>query len=126
MKLQQAIVDLIQANGLGQPGKDLFRGYMPAEVETGTVVLARVAIEEDPYSGIKKGTFQVVTRAATGDLAYDKAAAIKKLLRLEGVDLSGVSFKFILPRHEPLVFPRSDGGQYEASVNYQFVADNWE
>lgn len=126
MKLLQAIVDYIQAQGLGTPGKDLFRGFMPAQVQAGTVVLARVAIDDEPYSGIKKGTFQVVTRGATGDLAYAKAAAIKKVLRLEGVEIGEVKFKFILPKHDPLVFPRSDGGQYEASVNYQFVADNWE
>lgn len=126
MKLLQAIVDHLQANGLGTPGKDLFRGYMPAQVDTGVVVLARVAIDEDAYSGIKKGPFQIVTRAASGDLAYDKAAAIKKVLRLEGVEIGGVRFKYILPKHEPLVYPRTDGGQYEASVNYQFVADNWE
>lgn len=126
MKLLEAIVQFIQANGLGVPGKDLFRGYMPAQVLEGTVVLARVAIDDDPYSGIKKGPFQVVTRAATGDLAYAKAAAIKKLLRLEGAVIGEVSFKFITPKHEPIVYPRADGGQYEASVNYQFVADNWE
>lgn len=126
MKLLQALVDFIQAQGLGTPGKDLFRGFMPAQVETGTVILARVQIDDDPYCRVKKGTFQVVTRAATGDLAYDKAVAIKKVLRLEGADMGGVSFKFILPKHDPLVFPRTDGGQYEASVNYQFVADNWE
>lgn len=126
MKLLEAIVQFIQVNGLGNPGVDLFRGYMPAEVETGTVVLARVPIEDDPYCRTKKGTFQVVTRAATGDLAHAKAAAIKKLLRLEGAEIGEVGFKFIIPKHEPLVYPRADGGQYEASVNYQFVADNWE
>lgn len=126
MKLLQAITNFIQAQGLGTPGVDLFYGHMPAEVDAGSVVLARVMIDIDPYTGINKGTFQVVSRAMKGDQAYDRAAAIKKVLRLEGAELGGVSFKFIHPKHEPLVFPRTDGGQYEASVNYQFVADNWE
>jgi hypothetical protein len=126
MKLLEAITGYIQAQGLGTQGVDLFYGYMPAEIDSGSVVLARVMIDIDPYTGINKGTFQVVSRAMKSAQAYDRAAAIKKVLRLEGAELGGVKFKFILPKHEPLVFPRTDGGQYEASVNYQFVADNWE
>lgn len=125
MKLLKAIVNFIQAKGLGTPGVDLFYGHMPSEVSTGTLVLARVAIDNDPYTAIKKGTFQIVTRAATGNLAHDKAAAIAKVLRFEGAEIGEVSFKFAYPKHEPIVFPRTDGGQYEASVNYQFAADNW-
>lgn len=126
MKLLQAITDFIQAQGLGTPGVDLFYGFMPSEINVGTVVLARVMIDDDPYTRIKKGTFQVVCRGRNSAEAHDKAAAIKKVLRLEGVEIGGVSFKHAYPKHEPLVFPRTDGGQYEASVNYQFVADNWE
>ena len=124
--LLQAILLHLESNGLGVRGKTLFRGYMPAEVEVGSVVLVRTTIDEDPYTGIRKGSFQVVCRADTGDEAGDQAVAIKRVLRLKGVEIGGVRFKFIQPKHDPLVYPRSDGGQFEASVNYQFVADNWE
>jgi len=126
MKLQQAIVDYLQAQGLGTTGKDLFRAHMPAKVVSGSLVLTRTMIDDDPYSRLKKGSIQIISRDATADLAYERAAAIKSVLRLQGVVMGEVSFKFIIPKHEPLVFPRTDGGEFEASVNYQFVADNWE
>lgn len=126
MILTKTIVAYLHDRGHGEPGLDLFYGFMPHQVTAGSVVLARSAIEIEPYTGIRKGTFQVVTRDATSDLAYNKAAAIAKVLRLEGAVIGALSFKFILPKHDPLVYPRSDGGLFEASVNYQFSADNWE
>ena len=79
MKLLDAVVERIQTQGLGVPGKDLFRGFMPAQVSVGTLVLARVTIDDDPYTGLKKGTFQVVTRAETADAAYERASAVKNV-----------------------------------------------
>lgn len=126
MMLTMIVATYLRDIGQGELGNTLFYGFMPHQIPTGSVVLCRTPIEEDAYTGLRKGTFQVVTRDATADLAYNKAAAIRRVLRLEGADIGNVSFKFILPRHDPLVYPRSDGGLFEASVNYQFSADNWE
>lgn len=126
MNLEKAVCQFLHEKGAGVPGKTLFYGHMPHQIKSGVVVLVRVPPNDDPYTRIRKGTFQVVVRDEIRDAAYDKAVSIKKLLRLEGGVVGGMSFKFILPKHDPLVYPRSDGGLFEASVNYQFTADNWE
>lgn len=126
MKLLDSIITLIQTNSLGVPGKTLFRDYMPSDIKSGTLVLARVAIEIDPYTGLRKGSVQIVSRDKTPDLARKRASDIMKVVKLEDAVVAGVSFKFIRPKHEPIVFPRADGGLFEASVNYQFVAQDWE
>lgn len=125
MKLLEAIVGELTALKLGKPGKDLFHTFMPSQVRTGTLVLARVAIENNAYTHLKRGTFQVVCRGDTPDAVYDKASSIAKALKRERALVGQVDFQFIFPQHEPLVYPRTDAGQYEASVNYSFVA-SWE
>ncbi len=125
MKLEDAIIQIIYEAGLGQPGISLFHTHMPAQVKAGTLVLTRVPILIDPYSGMRKGPFQVICRDQKPDFAHDKASEILKLLATEGVIKGGVSFKFIKPMNEPMVYPRTEGSQFEASVNYNFAA-NWE
>lgn len=126
MKLEMALVELIKLAGFGTVGVDLFHTHMPSEVKAGTLVLTRVPISNDPYNRLRKGTFQVICRSPTPEGSHDKASAIAKALRGEGaVATNGVSFKFIFPINEPLVFPRTEGSLFEASVNFQ-IAANWE
>jgi hypothetical protein len=125
MKLQEAVVATIQQAGLGIPGRTLFHTHMPAGINTGILVMARVPVGIDPYHGLKKGTFQVIVRAATIDAAYNLANDLMPVLTTEGAVRGEVNFRFIKPEHDPLVFPRTEGGQFEASVNYNFAA-NWE
>uniref|UniRef100_A0AAU6W111 Uncharacterized protein n=1 Tax=Pseudomonas phage Nican01 TaxID=3138540 RepID=A0AAU6W111_9CAUD len=125
MKLEESIVATIQQAGLGQPGKTLFHTHMPASVNKGIMVMARVPVMIDPYTGLRKGTFQVVVRAATIVEAHALAVQIMPVLTTEGAKRGEVRFLFIKPEHDPLVFPRTEGGQFEASVNYNFAA-NWE
>lgn len=107
------------------PGSTLFHSHMPADIKSGVLVMARVPIEIDLYTGMRKGTFQVVCRDIKITLAHDKATAIMKAIASEGVVVGGVDFRFIKPQHEPLVFPRTEGAQFEAAVNYTFAA-HWE
>jgi hypothetical protein len=53
------------------------------------------------------------------------AEQLMPVLMTEGAKHGEVRFLFIKPEHDPLVFPRTEGGQFEASVNYNFAA-NWE
>lgn len=125
MRLESAIVDLIHEKGFGTVGVDLFHTHMPAQINTGTLVLTRVPILRDPYNKLRQGTFQVVCRAPGIELAHDKASAIAKALCGEGAVVNWVKFLFIYPENEPLVFPRTEGSLFEASVNFQFAA-HWE
>lgn len=124
MILEDAIVARIAANVPGLIlGKSLFHSHMPAEAKQGVLVMTRVPIGVDPYHGVRKGTFQVICRDLKIVDAHDRATAIMKAIVSEGVVQGGVRFMFIKPAHEPLVFPRTEGGQFEASVNYNFAAD---
>lgn len=125
MKLEVAILELIRLAGLGVVGTDLFHSHMPAQVKVGTLVLTRVPIDNDPYTRMRKGTFQLICRAPGLEAAHDKASAIAKALRSEGAVALGVKFNFIFPINEPLVFPRTEGSLFEASVNFQ-IAAHWE
>ncbi|MEG0062980.1 MAG: minor capsid protein [Pseudomonas sp.] len=125
MKLEDALIKRIADAGLGVPGKNLFHSHMPAKVNAGTLVLTRVPIVVDPYTGMRKGPFQVICRDLEIELAHNKASQLMKALVSEGVTVGGVRFLFIKANNEPLVFPRTEGAQFEAAVNYNFAA-NWE
>lgn len=125
MKLEDAVVAIIQQAGLGVPGKTLFHTHMPANVPKGILVMARVPVMIDKYTGLRKGPFQVIVRAATIVEAHALATQLMSALATEGKRQGPVRFLFIKPEHDPLVFPRTEGGQFEASVNYTFAA-NWE
>lgn len=125
MRLELAVLELIRASGNGVIGVDLFHTHMPAQIKHGTLVLTRVPITVDPYTGMREGTFQVIVRSAQPEESHDKASAIAKALRGEGAVVNWVKFLFIHQVHEPLVFPRTEGALFEASLNFQFAA-NWE
>lgn len=125
MKLEDALVLLLREVRMTPvivPGKNLFHSFMPSEVEAGTLILTRVPIMIDPYHGLRKGTFQVICRNKNLVAAHDAATTILNGIVNEGVTKGGVNFRFIKALNEPLVFPRTEGGQFEASVNYNFAA----
>lgn len=80
-----------------------------------------------------KGPFQLIVRANDPRSANAQATAIWNLLNShekeklgQGVtfELPSIFVNFIYPRHLPVVYPRSDGDFFEASVNFDicFVA----
>jgi len=126
MKFEDSLIQHIATNFPAVvPGVSLFHSHMPADVVSGVLVMARVPVLIDPYTGMRKGTFQVICRDLKITLAHDRASAIIEAIVSEGVVVGGVNFRFIKPQHEPLVFPRTEGAQFEAAVNYNFAA-NWE
>lgn len=126
MKLEDAITKLIMERVPGhEEGVNLFHTHMPAQVTKGALILTRVPITNDPYTRMRKGTFQVILRGTDVVAIHDKASEIAKALRSEGAVAGGVTFNFIFPINEPLAFPRTEGSLFEASVNFQFAA-HWE
>jgi hypothetical protein len=80
-----------------------------------------------------KGPFQLIVRSNSAKDANDQATAISKMLssheRIKlglgtSISLPSILINYIFPRHLPVVYPRSDGGFFEASVNFDicFVA----
>lgn len=80
-----------------------------------------------------KGPLQLVVRATNPKDAEQQATAIVKVLsstekqklgQAIGFTLPTIQVNYVYPRHLPVVYPRSDGNYYEASVNFDicFVA----
>lgn len=126
MKLEEALIKRLSEAGIGLvPGRNLFHSHMPSEINTGVLVLTRVPLEVDPYTGMRKGPFQVICRDLDLEAAHNRATQIMKAMVSEGVTVGDVKFLFIKANNEPLVFPRTEGAQFEAAVNYNISA-TWE
>lgn len=80
-----------------------------------------------------KGPLQLIVRSVSPKQAHDQAQAISDLLSSHkrnalgvdaGLSLPTIKVNYIYPRHLPVVYPRSDGSFFEASVNFDicFVA----
>jgi hypothetical protein len=80
-----------------------------------------------------KGGFQLILRSSNPKTANDQAQAISDYLNSHrkeamgqdsGFVLPTIKVNYIFPRHLPVVFPRSDGSFFEASINFDicFVA----
>lgn len=74
-----------------------------------------------------RGQLQVIVRSNNPRQSLSQSQAISDLLSSQqrvkagigmGLILPTTEFKFIMPRHLPVVFPRSDGDFYEASTNF--------
>ena len=116
----QAIVDRIEIEGLGVPGVNLFRMFMPASVEEGLVVLpSQLPVEIDMYTTVKRqGQFRVVARGIDWDGPRNLLMEVSKVLHGEGLQFGEEYYFYMIPQHEPLLYPLSDGDLVEGSVSF--------
>lgn len=118
----QPILEHLQAQGLGEIGKTLFRHKMPHEVPAGLLLASQTPIQIHPYlEAVRKGSFQVIARGATEDEVEQRLNQVSEILSVQGLVLGGMRFFYIRPEHEPLIFPRSESDFVEASVDFAFV-----
>ena len=115
------IVELLEAENFGTIGKDLFRNFMPHDVREGLLVTIQMPVEIDRYLNYCKGSFQVVARGTDWESPRLVMVDVSKVLCGEGLSLGDMYFYFMRPRHEPLIFPKSEGDLIEASVNFDFI-----
>lgn len=127
----EGLAALLQDANLGKPGVDLFCYYMPDDVRQGIVLrigLIGSPIDHELPGYRPQGTFQLITRAQTFDKAFDLAEAAAAVLTLvneplgtaatNGEAVSAYHVNYSRARHEPIVYPRSAGGNLEASINF--------
>jgi hypothetical protein len=127
----EQITVMLATAGVGVPGQSLFAHRMPASVLRGLVVLPALVGGEIDYAGLpelRREAFQVIARDPAPGAARTLAARAMTALTLRpawrlvpafDLETPAVWVLYIRPRHGPIVFPRSDGGDiYEASVNF--------
>lgn len=115
------LVQHLENEGLGTIGQDLFRNNMPASVNEGLVVVTQMPIIIDSYLGTCKGSFQIIARASDYDTPRLKMTEVMIAMNGQGAIHGDMLFHFIKARNEPMIFPKSEGDQIEASVNFDFV-----
>lgn len=115
-----SLVDYLEDQDKGRMGKDLFIYRMPSEIVEG--VLLRDSAQGDEINhtiiGYRTGKFQLVVRAQEIEKGLERAKDLMNTLTLSDQQLSEDYFNQCLPKHEPLVFPASDGNNFEFSVNF--------
>ena len=102
------------------PALQVFAYNMPVDIKRGVLVVANMPadIHQDIY-GYRIGEFTIVVRDSDYESGIDIATQISSALTGEGLTISGVYFMFIRAKHEPMVFPRSEGNGLEFSVSFQ-------
>lgn len=119
MKLK-SLVDYLEDQDKGRMGKDLFIYRMPSEIGAG--VLLRDGSQGDlidhTITGYRIGKVQLIVRGQVIEDGLIRAKDLMNTLTLSDQQLSEDYFNQCLPKHEPIVFPASDGNNYEFSVNF--------
>lgn len=122
----KTIADYAVTQGAGVIGKTLFAYNMP---ETANLaVLLRQPLVGAPIDyelpGYRKTKFQVVARCKPTEIEQGRALIdgfVEKITLLRETVLSGYQIKFMRPRHDPVMYPISEGANLEFSVNFDVV-----
>lgn len=116
----ESIADYLEAEGYGTIGVDIFAYRMPEGATEGvlfTLPLVGVMIDHN-MPGYYKSNFMMVVRAARIDTGIARAEALSDALTLYDTTLTNVRVNHIRPRFEPVVFPSSQGDNFEVSVGF--------
>jgi hypothetical protein len=118
----ESIVQYMQTQGLGSPGRDLFAYGMPDGVNRGLLVTSQMPILRNKYvSQLRRGEFQVIARGSLHADLINTLNSVSNALTVQGVTIGTMNFRFIMPLNNPLVFPRAESRLLEASVNFEFA-----
>ena len=112
----------IGQKGFGVPGRNLFAYAMPESTSTGLLVTSQVPINRNMYvPELRQGEFQVIARGSKHEDLITQLSSVSNALRLQGVTIGQMYFRYITPMNDPLVFPRAESRLLEASVNFKFA-----
>lgn len=119
----ERLAEHLSQNGLGLfLGENLFIGQLPSTISSGILVTSQMPIYIDAYTQLKKGEIQVVTRDKDVMEALTMMNNVKWALEKHpDLHIWGLKIHLLRAKHEPLIYPRSDGDLIEASVNFELV-----
>lgn len=116
------IAEYLQSKGLGRLGQDLFAYFMPDAVTAGLLLTTQMPVYRNKYAHqLFRGEFQVIARGSTHDEVRARLDSVSDTLDVQGLTLGTMNFRFILPKHAPLAYPRAESRLLEASVNFEFA-----
>lgn len=99
--------------------KDAFVNEIPSEAEKAILVFQEAIPVNHEISGYYRGYVQVVVRSDDQEKAETVARDLFEKLNVSSVQIGSTYFSFMRPEHLPLVYPRTGGDLYEASVNFE-------
>jgi len=120
------IAEYAESNGAGTIGRDIFAYNMPETANLAVLLrqpLVGTAIDYE-LPGYRKTKFQVVLRCKPAEIMQGKAAIddfVEKITLHQETTLTGYKVKYMRPRHDPVMYPISEGGNMEFSVNFDVV-----
>jgi hypothetical protein len=121
------LAEMLEINGFGQRGTDIFVHRMDADATRGIMLRNPINGIETDYNmpGYLKTTTQVIVRDTDQVRGDTTSAAIMKLFTMYRVvfsDPNGGAFLMqinqMYPEKLPIVYPRSDGRVTEWSLNF--------
>jgi len=112
-------VDRLTERGIGVAGESIFINNMPVNCKKGILLRGPstgTAINHE-LPGYYKTHFQLIVRAGNEVSADTLMKSAVSALSLKNFDLAGMHVNYCRPRTKPILFPLSQGGIIEATVN---------
>lgn len=112
------MIDLLQANGVGAAGTDLFLNMMPATVNRATMLRESLTGTEINHElpGYFKTEFQVIIRSPDYIDGLNLINEVIDVLTLDNEVVEDMYFRYCRPKTQPVSFPISDGALIEYTV----------
>lgn len=112
--------------GGGIIGKTLFAYNMPETANLAVLLRQPLTGAQIDYElpGYRKTKFQVVARCKPTEIEQGHALIegfVQKITLMQETSLAGYKVKFMRPRHDPIMYPISEGANMEFSVNFDVV-----
>lgn len=128
--LLDTLANLLETEGVGVTGTDIFVHFMPEGVTRGILFLDNyVQRTIDPgIPGYRRGQFRIVVREATYKLGFDLSYLAISSLTMKRRVFSGIEIKALDALHDPIAFPPSANTKAKEFVTnfaatYGFIDD---
>ena len=117
------IVQLLEDAGLGRRGETLFINEMPAKVVKGILVKNKLSgtMINWEIPGYYKTGFQIIVRATGYEEGSALATELSVALTMNNVQIDDMNVRYLHPRHLPVCFPVTPGGQRERPINFDIA-----
>lgn len=121
----EPLAQKLSDDGIATAGVDLFIHNMPSNVTKAVLLLSNLTGTPIDFElpGYRRTSFQAIIRHTDYVQGLALANEVSEALTFKSGEsiLDTLHIKHILPRHEPVVFPVSEGDFLEISVNFDAV-----